>query len=317
MRVPRQQTGEEIRERAQKEQTQDFLTISAGLASLLVLLSFSVCCRVEAPRKAQAHWDRFLHKETMHLEVLRRIGNGDIWLHRYGTLITPFFAAIGVFIVRVLCVYAEVMCGIKPKGQLSGTVQKSNYATGQEYLISRNMPLMQQPQLSQENALIATRNNTMEVGALYIAREAQVEIAAQQCNRDGEWAQGNKWSGTRDKEVDSAVLRTTLCPLRSCPSGCFVWQCIEFCRLPTPSRLSRHPRETLSTVFSTITINFLDLRVYRSTEKIRGSRWDGGIPDSDWGPNAIQVRFPHFMRVPLSRVTRGRLKTQRWWSKRF
>ena len=134
MRVPRQQTGEEIRDKAQKEQTQDLLTMLAGLASLLVLLFFSLCCRVDALSKARVHWDRSLHKETTYLEVLRRIGNDGIWLHRYGTLSTPFFAAIGVFIVRVLCVEAEVMCGIRPEVPVSGTVQKSNYAPGQKYL---------------------------------------------------------------------------------------------------------------------------------------------------------------------------------------
>ena len=293
MRVPRQQTGEEIRDKAQKEQTQDLLTISAGLASLLVLLFFSVCCRVDAPSKAQARWDRFLHKEATNLELLRRIGSDDIWLHRYGTLITPFFAAIGVFIVRVLCVEAEVMCGIRPEVPVSGTVQKSNYAPGQKYLTLRNMPLMQQPQLPQENALIATRNSRIEVGALNIAREAQVEIAVQQCNRDGEWAQGGKWSGRGEQVADTAVLSRALCPLGSCPSGCFVWQSIEFCRLPHPSRLGRQPREAVLTVIFTITIKIRKLEVSRSTEKIRGSRTDGGILDSEWGPSAIQVRFPH------------------------
>ena len=244
-------------------------------------------------------------------------GNEDIWLHRYGTLQTPFFAAIGVFIVCVTCVNAEVMCGIELKGEVSRTVQLCNYAPGQNYHILRNVPLMQHPHLLQENALIATRKSKLEVGALNIIREAKLEKTMQQCIKEGEVAQGSQWSGRGDQDADSAVLHIALCSLRSCPSWGFVWQWIEFCRFPPPSRLSRHPKKTPWTAASTNTINVEDLRVPRSTEENCGIRMDGGILDNEWGRNPIQVRSPHSMGVQLGSETRSRVTTQRWWSKRY
>ena len=77
--------------KAQKEKTLDLLTSVTGVASLPVLLFFSGCCLVEAPSKAQKHYDRLQHEATINLEILRMSGNEDIWLHRYGTLQTPFF----------------------------------------------------------------------------------------------------------------------------------------------------------------------------------------------------------------------------------
>ena len=316
MKVPQRLTGEEIHLEAQREQTQDSLTFETGVLLLPVLLFFAGCCLVGAQTKAQEHCDRLVHEATINLEIPRRSGNEAIWLHRYGALRTPFFAAIGVFIVCVMCGNTEVMCGIEPKGQVSRTVQVCNYASGQKNRILRTMPLIQQPHLLQENALIATRKK-LEVGTLNIIREAKLEKTMQQCIKEGEVVQASQWSGRGDQDADSAVLHTTRCSLRSFPPGGFVWQCIEFCRFPPPSRLSRHPTKTPWTVTSTITIKNLNLEVSRSTEKIRGSRRDGGILDSEWGPSAIQVRFPHYLRVHSSRETRGRVKTQRWWSKRY